>query len=585
MFDIMPQRDVVSWNSMIAAYMHNGRLDEACCLFDRMPKRDNVSWNTVIRGYTQSDRIEDARELFDQIPQPDIYTWNLMISGYARNGRIDTARELFDKMPKRDTVSWNTMITGYAQCRRVDDARSLFDTIPGRNEISWNAMITGYVQNGRVDDACRLFEQMPEAMKNITSWTLMISGYAQNGRLEVARNLFDRMPERNVVSWNSMIMVYVQAGRIDDARKLFDEMPQKDVVSWNSVITGYSQTGRVDEARYLFDRMPLSDVVSCNAMIAGYAQNRRLEDARQLFDEMQERNVISWNALIAGYEQNGFYEEAYSLFSQMIESKVKPDCSSFTSILSACANLAALGEGKQIHQYIMKTGTFVDIPLANSLITMYAKCGSMEDSRLVFNTMPERDVISWNAIIVGNAQNGHAVEGLQLFKQLESIGIKPNDVTFVGVLCACSHAGLVEEGWQLFVSMSRDYSITPRVEHYASMVDLLGRSGLLNEAEDFIGRMPAEVQADAVVWGALLAACRVHGNADIAERVAHTLFKLEPHNSGPYVLLSNIYAAAGKWGDVSKVRKMMKERGVEKQPGCSWIEVQNNVHTFVVIRK
>eukprot|EP01018_Ginkgo_biloba_P022935 Gb_12722 [translate_table: standard] len=577
-FDEMPERNVVSWNAMIAGYAQNGKMEHARHLFDRMPERNVVSWNTMITGYAQNERMEDARQMFDKMPRRDTVSWNSIIAGYAQNGKVENARQLFDKMLERNVVSWNAMIAGYVQNGRIEDARLLFDKMPERNVISWNIMIAGYVKNHRLDDAHRLFDRM--TVRNVISWTPLITGYAQNGRLEDARQLFDKMPNRNVVSWNAMIMGYIQGGKIDDARELFDRMHETDVVSWNAMITAYSQIRRVEEARHLFDRMPQPDVVSWNAMIAGYAQNERIEDALQLFNKMPKRDVISWNVMIAGYEQNGHCEEALYLFSQMQWAGVKPDHTTFTSILSACGSLAALEQGKQVQGYITKIGIVADIPMGNSLITMYSKCGSLEDARLVFNEMPSRDVVSWNAIITGYAQHGCAEEGLQLFKHMQQAGMKPNHVTFVGVLSACSHAGLVEEGWCWFESMGQDYLITPSTEHYAAMVDLLGRSGHLDDAEDFIRRMPFE--PDAVVWGALLGACRVHGNVDIGQRAADSLFELEPQNSGTYVLLSNIYAAASRWDDVLKVRKMMKDRGIRKQPGCSWIELKNRVHAFVV---
>lgn len=338
--------------------------------------------------------------------------------------------------------------------------------------------------------------------------------------------------------------------------------------------------GETEEARRLFDKMPQRDIISWNAIVTAYAQNDKVKEARELFDNMPQRDVVSWNAILAGYEQNGQGEDALKLFNQMLRSGTIPDQSTFTSILSACTRLATIEQGKQIHTHIIKTIFKSDVLLGNTLITMYAKCGSIDDAHQVFHKMPIKDKVSWTTTIVGYAQHGHSNEALELFRQMEEAGVKPDHVTFVGVLSACSHAGLVAEGWHFFDSMSRDYSITPTVEHYSCMADLLGRCGHLHEAEEMITKMPFE--PDAVVLGALLSACRIHSNVELGRHVAEKLFELEPENGANYVLLSNIYAAASRWDDVAALRMKMKDRGVKKQPGCSWIEVKNKIHTFLV---
>eukprot|EP01018_Ginkgo_biloba_P029281 Gb_13717 [translate_table: standard] len=570
--------DVFSCNLMIRTLIQNGKIIEARQLFDNMNKRDVFTWTAMVAGYAQNGAIENARQLFDIMPERNVVSWTAMISGYTRHGRIEEARHLFDKMPERNVFSWTAMIAGYAQNGRIEDARHLFDIMPDRNVVSWTAMVSGYAQNGRIDDARRLFDKMPE--KNVVSWTVMITEYVQNGRLEDARQLFDQMPVRNSYSWNTMIAGYAQNHRVDCARELFDRMPKRNVISWTAMIAGYAQNGKIKDARQLFDRIPKRDVVSWNAIITGYFQNGKIDEARQLFDRMPERNVVSWNAIIAGYVQNGYGEEALKVFAEMLRSGSKPKQSTFTSILSTCASLAAMQLGKQVHKHITKMGFDSEMLLGNALITMYAKCGSIYDARQVFDKMPVRDKVSWTTTIVGYTQHGRSEEALQLFEEMKHSGMKPDHITFVGVLSACSHAGLVYEGRCFFSSMSRDYCIQPTMEHYACMVDLLGRCGRVDEAEDIINNMPFD--PDAVMWGALLGACRIHGKVDLGERAAEKLFELEPQNAATYVLLSNIYAAAGRWDDVAAVRMKMKNRGVTKQPGCSWIEVKNKVHAFLV---
>eukprot|EP01018_Ginkgo_biloba_P025338 Gb_35268 [translate_table: standard] len=616
-FDDMPERNVVSWNAMITGYCQNGQVTTARQLFDRMPERDVVSWTAMITGYARHGMIDKARQLFDKMPNQSLIAWNAMIAGYVQNGRMEDANVLFGKMPERNVLSWTVMITGYAQNGRIEEARRVFNIMPERSLVSWNAIISGYVQNGRIEDARQLFDEMPE--RNVVSWTAMIAGYCQYGKTEDARRLFDTSHKKNVVLWTAMIAGYAQNGQGEEAWKVFSRMQwagmkpnqstlssvlnacaslaapehgkqlhsqiikmgfELDIFVGNALITVHAKCGSIEDAQKVFDQMPEQDVVSWNAVIAGYVQNGSIENAYRLFDNMPERDVISWNTMIAGYAQIGHGEEASKLFGQMQWARVKPIQSTFASVLSASASLAILEQGKQYHGHIIKVGFSSDIFVGNALIAMYAKCGGIEDARQVLDEMPDKDVVSWNSLIAGFALHGYGKEAVQLIEQMQLSGIKPNHTTFIGILSACSHAGLVHEGWHYFNSMSQDHCITPRASHYACMVDLLGRAGSLNEAEDFIKKMPFE--PDAVVWGSLLGACRVHANAEVAKRAAVHLLELEPQHAGTYVLLSNIYAAAGRWDDVAKVRSMMKIKGVKKRPGCSWIKVKNKVHTFVV---
>jgi pentatricopeptide repeat protein len=311
-----------------------------------------------------------------------------------------------------------------------------------------------------------------------------------------------------------------------------------------------------------------------------YAKCGRIEIAWQLFGKMHKRDVVSWNAMIAGYEQNGFAEEALALFKQMQLEIAMPNSVTMLTVIQACADLGALQQGRWIRENIIQSRYEVDVAVGNSLITMYAKCGSIELARQVFDKMLERDVITWSAMIAGYGVNGHGNDALMLFEHMQQTGTQPNHVTYVSVLSTCSHAGLVDEGWQYFGCMSQNYGITPLVEHYACMVDLLGRAGHLDEAWDFVKKMPLEPAAS--VWGALLGVCRIHYNLELGELAAKRLFDLEPENAGYYTLLSNIYAAAGRWNDSSKVSALMKDRGVKKKPGCSWVEMDGRIQSFVV---
>ncbi|XP_057841438.2 pentatricopeptide repeat-containing protein At4g02750 [Cryptomeria japonica] len=577
-FEKMTKRSVVSWNAMITGYACSGKIKDARQLFDEMPERDVVSWNSMVSGYVRNESLENARQLFDKMPERDVVSWDCMISGYARGGRMEEAYQLFNSMPEKNVITWNAMLVGYAQIGRIEDAQHLFDKMPERDSASWNMMIAAYAQGGRMLEARRLFDEMQE--KNTVSWNLMITGYAQRGQMSDARELFDKMPVRDVVTWTAMVTGYAQNGNISDARRLFDKMPERNIISWNAMIAGYAQNGRMEDASHLFSSMPNRNVSSWNAMIAGFAQNGQIENARRLFDKMGSRDSLSWTVMIAGYSQNDHCEEALKMFSQMKHSGFKPVESTFTCVLSACANLAALEQGKQLHGISIKTGFEPGVFVGNAIVTMYCKCGSIDDAHCLFEIMPKRDVVSWNAIIAGYAQHGYGKEALQFFEQMQHMGIKPNRITLIGVLSACSHAGLVNKGEHYFHSMTKDHGIAATVEHYACMVDLLGRAGHLVEAEDFVNNMP--IEPNGRVWGALLGASRIHGNIELGQRAAENIFELEPHNAGIHVLLFNMYVAAGRWNDATNLRLTMKQRGLKKEPGCSWIEIENKIHAFLV---
>jgi len=284
--------------------------------------------------------------------------------------------------------------------------------------------------------------------------------------------------------------------------------------------------------------------------------------------------------MVAGYAQNGCFDEALNLLRQMQLKGMKANSDTFSTILQACANLAALEHGKEAHEDIIRNGFKSDVYVGSGLVNMYAKCGNIEDARRVFDKMLAWNVVSWNAMIIGYAMHGCGKEALQLFEEMQQSGTSPDQVTFVGVLSACCHAGLVDDGRQYFECMNQCYQISPVIEHYCCIVDLLGRAGYLDEAHNFINKMP--IKPNAAIWGSLLAACRIHANTKLGEQAAEHLFELNPENAAPYVLLSNIYAAGNRWDDIGRMRNTMRHRGVMKKPGCSWIEVNKQIHAFLV---
>lgn len=401
------------------------------------------------------------------------------------------------------------------------------------------------------------------------------------------RKVFDEMPERDLVSWNTLIAGAAEIGMYFEALTMVRDMGvsglKPDSFTLSSILPIFAEyvddyKGREIHGfaiRHAFD----SDVFIGSSLIDMYANCTNVEYLCRVFDNLPNPDPISWNSIIAGLVQNGMFDEGLKLFRKMLILQIKPMAVTFSSIMPACAHLTTLHLGKHLHGYVIRGGFDRNAFVASSLIDMYVKCGNNRIAKRVFDRIQSPDIVSWTAMIMGYALHGPAQKALSLFQQMEMENVKPNHVAFVAVLTACSHAGLVDKAWDYFHRMSKDYRITPRLEHYAAVADLLGRAGKLEEAYDFISTM--HIKPTASVWSTLLAACRVHKNAKLAEKVAQKIFEIEPRNLGSHVLMSNIYSAAGRWSEATKVRMTMKHKGMKKQPACSWIEVKNELHGFV----
>eukprot|EP01018_Ginkgo_biloba_P013192 Gb_32452 [translate_table: standard] len=594
LFDKMSRRDVVSWNSMIAGYAQNGHVDEALNLFQKMPNPNVVSWTTMIAGFTQNGQSVEALKIFRQMQlarvNPDTKTFACILPACANLAALEQGMEIHDEINKKgfqsDVFVQSALVDMYAKCGNIKKARDLFDKMPQRVSVSWNTMITGYAQNGRVDEALKLFWEMPSP--DVVTWNAIIAGCTQNGQGEKSLKIFQQMQLAGVKAdsktFASVLPACTNLAAPGQGMEIHEQIIrsgfQSDPFVESALVDMYAKCGCIEKARSIFNKMHQRNTVSWTAMVTGYAQNGSVDEALKLFKEMPTQDVVSWTAMIAGYVQNGHGLEALNLFQQMQLAGVKPNSNTFASVLPACANLAALEQGMEIHEDIIRCGFQSDVFVESALVDMYAKCGSITMAQELFDKMHERDAISWTAMIAGYAMHGRGKDALQLFEQMQHSGVKPTHATLVCVLSACCHAGLVDEGQKYFDCMSHYYNISPAMEHYVCMVDLLGRAGHLDEALDFISKMP--IKPNSTVWSSLLGACRTHNDMELGERVAESLFELDPKNATPYVLLSNIYAAAGRWNDSGNVRRMMKDRRIKKMPGCSWIEVNKQVHVFLV---
>ncbi|CAN1219449.1 Pentatricopeptide repeat-containing protein At5g66520 [Linum perenne] len=445
-----------------------------------------------------------------------------------------------------------TLLKSYAN-HSLDYALQIFHHVPSPNVFVYNVLIKSCLDNSHPRKAISLYCQLTAngAKPNKFTYTPLLKAC---GDFSEGMQIHGHVVKLGLCGdWHiksAGIRMYGRFGKVGEARKVFDEMPERNVGSWNAVVSGLAKCGRVEEAR-------------------------------EVFDEMVERDEISWSGLIDGYIRGGFYKEGLEVFVRMQREGVELSKFALTSVLAACAHLGALDHGRWIHAYVKKkrkSSLVMDPTMATALLDMYAKCGRLDMAWEVFESLKEKEVFTWNAMIGGMAMHGRAEDAVELFIEMLRRKFRPNEITFVGVLNACAHSGDVDRAMQIFDSMERFHGIVPGVEHYGCLVHGLARAGRLEEAEELVDSMPME--PNAAVWGALLGGCRIHGNMEIGERAGKILLEMDPDNSGRYALLSNIYAKAERWDDVVNVRKLMKERGVKTIAGSSMIDLGGCVHEF-----
>lgn len=554
----------------------------------------------------------------------DLYTCNALMNMYAKlealaetGGQRFSAPKLFDGMPQRNQVSKfgsdlgsSMELSGRTVSLEVEsEGRMLLSDGNAKREVGGGDTLYSSQSN-------KLSNKLQVQVMGIDRNVNLISSREASPQIDAYREVDDKF------NWDvNKVFMHKEGKRgtkVDSVRKVFDLMPKRDIVSWNTVIAGNAQNGMYEEALAMVrdmgnanlkpDSFTLSsvlpvfaeyvdvikgkeihgyairhgfdaDVFIGSSLIDMYANCNRIKDSLRVFNQLPKRDAISWNSIIAGCVQNSMFDEGLIFFRQMLMGKIKPVPVSFSSTIPACAHLTTLHLGKQLHGYIIRGGFEDNVFVASSLVDMYAKCGNIRIARWIFDKMERHDMVSWTAMIMGYALHGHAPDAFSSFEQMEGEAVKPNYVSFMAVLTACSHAGLVDKAWKYFNSMTKKYDIAPGIEHYAAVADVLGRAGRLEEAYQFISSM--HIEPTGSVWLTLLAACRVHKNVELAEKVAEKIFTVDPENMGAYVLLSNVYSAAKRWKDAVKVRTCMRDKGLKKKPACSWVEVKNKVHAFV----
>ncbi|XP_063937134.1 pentatricopeptide repeat-containing protein At3g62890 isoform X2 [Daucus carota subsp. sativus] len=550
---------------------------------------DNYTYPILVQAMGSRGYVFEGRQVHNHVVkvgfEVDVYVKNTLISMYVGCGRVRDARKVFDGSGVRDLVSWNSMLAGYVMMGDVNEAKVMYDSMPERNVIASNSMIVLLGRCGRLSEARRLFDEV--GAKDLVSWTALISCYEQSGMYEEALTMFAEMNCCGI-GMDEVVLVSVLSACTHLSIVKTGEMIHRlslriGIDSYvnlqNALIHMYSTCGNILAAENLFKVSCQLDQISWNSMISGYLKCGKSDKARELFDSMTEKDIVTWSAMISGYAQLGLFAETLTLFQMMLHQEVRPDEVTFVSVISACTHLAALSQGKWVHAYIRKNGFKINALLGTTLVDMYMKCGCVKNAQEVFLGMEEKGVSSWNALILGLAMNGVVEKSLETFSVMKKCGVEPNEITFVSVLSACRHMGLVEEGRSHFESMIQKHGIAPNIKHYGCMVDLLGRAGLLKEAEELIESMP--MVPEVATWGALLGACKKHGDNEMGERIGRKLIELQPDHDGFHVLLSNIYASKGNWHDVGEIRGMMTQNSVVKTPGCSAIEATGVVHEFL----
>ncbi|KAF5179958.1 Pentatricopeptide repeat-containing protein [Thalictrum thalictroides] len=485
----------------------------------------------------------------------DCYLINQFIGVCGAFRQMDLATFAFCQMEFPNVFVYNAMIRGFVQCYQPVKAMEFYVLMLRESVFPSSFSFSSLIKACRIESALQFGESIhSQIWKNgfeshAFVQTALIDFYSNLNKIVECMKVFEELPERDVFAWTTMITSYVRVGDMSSAHRLFEGMPERNVATWNTMIDGYSKLGNVVSAAALFNQMPVKD-------------------------------LITWTTMINCYSQNKQFREAVDVFQEMNVSGFSPDEVTISTVISACAHLGALQLGREIHHYVLCNKLDVDVYIGSALVDLYAKCGSLEKALVVFFKLGEKNLFCWNAVIDGLAVHGHGAEALAMFNRMEREKVKPNWVTFISVLGACTHAGLVEEGRKSFSSMIQTYSISPGIEHYGCMIDLLSKAGLLDEALELTKTMT--VEPNSVVWGAILGGCKLHKNLAIAKVALEKLMHLEPDNCGYYLLLINIYAEGNHWKEVAEVRKTMNDRGVQKQcPGSSWVELDGKVEEFV----
>ncbi|KAK7258856.1 hypothetical protein RIF29_24444 [Crotalaria pallida] len=527
-------------------------------------------------------------------PRNTLYIWNSLLSMYSKCGQLHNAVKVFDDMPVRDTVSWNTMISGFLRKRDFDAGFGLFKDQMRGCCLFDKATLTTMLSACDGMEMCSVTKMIHGLVfvggfeREVTVGNALITSYFKCGCFDQGRQVFDVMVERNVVTWTAVISGLAQNGLYKDSLNLFAQMRcgsvSPNVLTYLSSLMACSGLQALREGRTIHGLLwklgMQSDLCIESALMDLYSKCGSLGAAWQIFEYAEELDEVSLTVILVAFAQNGFEEEAIHIFIRMVKLGIEIDHNTVSAVLGVFGVDTSLALGKQIHSLIIKKNFTRNPFVSNGLINMYSKCGDLNDSLLIFYQMTQKNSVSWNSVIAAFARHGDGLRALQFYEEMRMEGAVPTDITFLSLLHACSHAGLVEKGMEFLESMTRDHNLSPRSEHYACVVDMLGRAGLLKEAKKIIEGLPEN--PGVLVWQALLGACSIHGDSEMGKYAADQLFLASPDSAAPHVLIANIYSNEGKWKERAHAIKRMKEMGVVKEVGISWIEMEKKVNSFVV---
>ncbi|XP_024985420.1 pentatricopeptide repeat-containing protein At3g16610 [Cynara cardunculus var. scolymus] len=605
-FDNIPyperKNNVLLWNQLIRAYAWEGPFDHAITLYVEMMQSgataNKYTYPFVLKACSAIGDVEFGKLIHDRVKSvflgDDVYICTALVDFYVKCGLLGEARKVFDKMPNRDVVAWNAMIAGSSlhgmyhemidlvqEMQKVGlrpNSSTIVAILPAigeANELMQGKAVHGFCLRRRFDG-------------DVVVGTGLLDMYAKCECLENARRVFDTINVKNDVTWSAMIAACVACDSTMEALELFDQLMVKNGANMSPVIVATvlracANLTDINRGRWIHGYSIklgfVSYIMVGNTLLSLYAKCGIIDDAIRFFNQMDLEDTVSFNSIISGCVQNGHARVAFNLFHDMRSFGINPDMETMMGFFAACSHLAALQHGACGHSYSVVQGFTESTKVCNAIIDMYSKCGKIEMGRLVFDQMHKRDSVSWNAMIFGYGIHGLGLVAVSLFEHMQTVGFNPDDVTFVCLLSACSHSRLVADGKHWYAAMTHKFQINPRLEHYLCMVDLLGRAGLLSEAYEFILRMP--FKPDVRIWSALLGACRIHKNVKLGEEISSKIQILGPESTGNFVLLSNIYSTAKRWDDAARTRVLQRDKGFKKSPGCSWVEINGIVHTFV----
>ncbi|XP_062012071.1 pentatricopeptide repeat-containing protein At3g20730 [Rosa rugosa] len=512
-----------------------------------------------------------------------------LINFYCKFGRVVGARKVFDKMPERNVVSWTSMVSGYAQSGSYEKAIGVFLEMRRAgfraNQFGYGSALrscTGLrsLEVGMQIQGCVVKGRFAE---NLFVLSALVDFHAKCGKIEDARCVFEAMSERDLVSWNAIIGGYAVQGFSDDSLRMFLSMMREGMVpdcfTFGSVLRGLAGDSglvKVSQMHGLIMHLGFGSHKSLSgSLINAYAKCGKVEFAHKIYRSMIEKDIISCTALITGYAREGNYSrDVLDLFKEITVMSMRLDGVILCSMLNICANVASLILGRQIHALMLKHQPCLDVAMGNALVDMYAKCGEIEDANHAFEEMEEKNVISWTSLISGYGRNGHGDKAIALYKRMELEGLKPNDITFLSLLFACSHTGLTSEGWECFNTMLSKYNILPRAEHFSCLVDLYARAGLLEDVHKLI--CDVNIKPNPSLWGAVLGGCSTYGNRSLGEVASMHLCDIDPENSVNYVVLGSIYAASGAWDNALETRDLLERRSLKKEPAHSLLQSTTN---------